>query len=284
MKKWAKVTVASLGLAGAGVGLAFWSGSSCWDAGTARAVEKLKTSVSTGGARRVSFEDFDSLPAPVARYFRFALKDGQPSVRAARIRHAGEFSLNGKWVPFESRQHFSTNPPAFVWDAKMRMNPLASVRVRDGYLDGRGSILAKVLALFTVADSAGGEHLASGALQRYLAEAAWLPTALLPGENLKWSAIDDRRAMATLTDAGLTASLEFEFNEGGEIAGVFSPARYKEVNGEYKPFPWAGRFWDYAERGGMMIPLRGEVEWRMPEGAAPYWRGLVVEADYDFAG
>jgi hypothetical protein len=60
------------------------------------------------------------------------LQEGHPFVRTARIRQSGEFNLNGKWIPFESEQHFSTDPPAYVRDAKMRMNSLMNIRVRDG--------------------------------------------------------------------------------------------------------------------------------------------------------
>jgi uncharacterized protein DUF6920 len=73
------------------------------------------------------------------------------------------------------------------------------------------------------------------------------------------------------------------FNEGGEVIGIFAPARFRKVNGKYEPFPWAGRFWSYEERGRMMIPIEGEVEWHLSEGNAPYWRGRIVDVDYDFA-
>jgi hypothetical protein len=280
---WAKNSLVGLGLAGTGIGLTLFAGAANWSAETERAVKALKQSAITLEKKTVSFADFDKLPVPVARYFRFALKENQPIIRLARIKHEGEFNLNDKWIPFESKQHFSTNPPAFVWDAKMRMNPLMSVNVRDGYSNGHGSMLAKIFALFTVMNAPGkrDEKLAAGALQRYLAESVWQPTALLPRENLRWSPIDERRALATLTDSGVTVSLEFEFNESGEIVGIFSPARFREVGGEYKPFPWAGRFWNYQELGGMQIPIEGEVEWQMPEGRQPYWRGRIIEAEYE---
>ncbi|MCY7376315.1 MAG: hypothetical protein LH472_10140 [Pyrinomonadaceae bacterium] len=283
MKNWVKISLTGIGLAGAGIGLAFWSGARSWNAETARIVEKLKLSATEGATKTVSFKDFDDLPAPVARYFRLALKDGQPIVRTARIRYAGEFKLNGKWTPFDSEQHFSANPPAFVWDADMKMNPLMNVRVRDGFTDGKGSMNAKIFALFSVMNAHDDVKLDAGALQRYLAELAWLPTALLPSENLHWTAIDENRASATLTDGKTTVSLEFRFNDAGELIEAFTPARFYGTNGEYKTFPWLGRFWNYEERGGMMIPIEGEVEWQMPEGAAPYFKGRIVEAEYDFA-
>lgn len=272
-----------MGLVGAGVGLAFLSGAARWNAETARTVEKLKKSATEEATKTVSFKDFDNLPAPVARYFRFALKDGQPVVCTAKIKHAGEFKLNGKWIPFDSEQHFSARPPAFVWDADMKMNPLLNVRVRDAFTDGKGAMNAKILGLFSVMNAHDGVKLDAGALQRYLAESAWLPTALLPSENLHWTAIDENRASATLTDGKTTVSLEFRFNDAGELTEAFTPARFYGTNGEYETFPWLCRLWSYEERGGMMIPIEGEAEWQMPEGAAPYFKGRIIEAQYDFA-
>lgn len=245
-------------------------------------VKKLKQSATEGATKTVSFKDFDGLPTPVARYLRFALKEGQPVVRTAKIKYAGQFKLNDKWTLFNSEQHFSSNPPAFVWDADMRMNPLLNVRVRDAFTEGKGSGNAKIFALFSVMNAHDDIKLDAGAMQRYLAEAAWLPTALLPRENLHWTAIDENRASATLTDGTTTVSLEFRFNDVGEIAEVFTPARFYETNGEYKAFPWLCRLRNYEERSGMMIPIEGEAEWQMPEGAAPYFIGRIIEDEYDF--
>lgn len=283
MKNRTKVSLTSLGLLGVGVGLTLRMGAASWQAETARAVEKMKQNTSSSKTTQVSFIDFGNLPAPVARYFRFALPEGQPIIKTARIQHGGEFQLNGKWIPFESEEHFSANPAAFVWDAKMRLNPLMNIRVRDGYSGGQGSMVGKIFAVYPVVRANGkDERLASGALQRYLAESAWQPTALLPSDHLQWSPIDENRALATLKDAGLTVSLEFTFNEKGEITNTFSPARYYEKNGEYKLFPWVGRFWNYRKYSCMMVPTEGEVAWQLPEGLTPYWRGRLTEAEYEF--
>ena len=214
MKKWTKFSLAGSGLVGTGIGLTLWTGVSRWNSETTRLIEKLKQSATVSQTKTVSFKDLDGLPAPVARYFRFALREGQSIIRVARIRHTGEFNLNNKWIPFESLQHFSSYPPAFVWDAKMQMNPLMNVRVRNGYSEGKGLMLAKVFGLFTVADAdSNDKRLASGALIRFLAESAWLPLALLQNEDLKWSSIDDNRALATLADAGVAVNRRVNFSD-----------------------------------------------------------------------
>jgi len=155
--------------------------------------------------------------------------------------------------------------------------------VRDAYVAGQGSMQAKILSLVTVVDEREKAELNAGALQRYLAEAVWFPTALLPSEEVKWRAIDNSRALATLTDSGTTVSLEFHFNDVGEIKGVFTPGRYREVNGKYESAPWAGHFRNYKERDGMRIPVEGDVEWQLPGRSFPYWKGRIVEVEYDFA-
>jgi hypothetical protein len=75
----------------------------------------------------------------------------------------------------------------------------------------------------------------------------------------------------------------FTFDEQGLIETVGAEARGRTVRGEVVPVPWHGRFWNYEQRGGMRVPLDGEVAWLLPEGAKPYWRGRINEIDYEFA-
>jgi len=114
-----------------------------WSRTTSRAVEGLVRRAQT---RSASFAPtlLAGLPDPVARYFESALERGQPFVRSARVEHSGEFRTGGledPWTDFRSVQHFTAEPPGFVWDARIRMGPLLSVRVRDCYVGGRGSMI-----------------------------------------------------------------------------------------------------------------------------------------------
>jgi len=103
-------------------------------------------------------------------------------------------------------------------------------------------------------------------LLRFLAEAVWYPTALLPSQGVFWEAAGDRAARATLTDGDCCATLLFSFNGLGLVEGV--------------PTPWQGRFWNYTERDGMQIPLAGEVAWLLSEGPRPYWRATIERLTY----
>src|SRR5690606_14605749 len=116
-----------------------------------------------------------------------------------------------------------------------------------------------------------------------LAESAWLPTALLPREGVVWETVDDSTARLTLTDSGIRVSLDVHFAPSGEIVRV-EAERYRDVDGVGVPTPFVGHFRDYAEVGGMRIPLEGEVEWILPEGRLSYWRGRIERIEYDAGG
>jgi hypothetical protein len=117
--------------------------------------------------------------------------------------------------PFVATQRLSAEPPGLVWDAPIRMAPLVSVRVRDGFVGGHASMRGAVAALVPVVKAGDDAELRAGALQRYLAEAVWLPTALLPGGGVTWMPVDGRVATATIVAGETMVSLVFEFGPEG---------------------------------------------------------------------
>jgi hypothetical protein len=288
-----RITIGAVAVGGvaAGVGVAAAVGSLRWAHATSDAVARLESeSRSRQPSLGTAFSPADvaGLPPPAARYFGFALPPGQPLVRRARLRWEGEFrsAPNAKWSPFTAEQVITVHPPGFVWSASIRMAPLLHVRVRDAYVAGRGDMLGRVAGLITVADQGGTPEMAAGALARYLGEAAWVPTALLPSAGVAWTAIDDSTARATLTDRGTSVTADFHFGATGQILSV-SMIRYRDVDGRGVPTPFVGRYGaDYRRVGGMMVPASGEVEWLLPEGAEQgpfaYWRGRLLRSEYEF--
>ncbi len=176
-----------------------------------------------------------------------------------------------------------TQRPGFDWDGRIAMMPGLAARVHDAYIAGEGLLHASLFGLFSLANVRGTTAMAEGELMRFFAEATWYPTALLPSQGVHWQPLDDRAALATLTDGDLCVTLRFAFNESGFIETVRAEARGRTVNGEIVPTPWEGRFWNYLERDGMRVPVDGEVAWLLPTGAKPYWRGRISEIAYRFA-
>ncbi len=233
--------------------------------------------------QRVSPAQFTTLPAPVARYFALVLAPEQRVVQRARIDHEGQFALRpNEWKPFTSHQHYVTAPRGFVWDARIRFLPGVPMMVRDSYLGGRGTMRGALAGIVTLVDQDGTPGLASGALLRYLAEGAWLPTALLPSEGVMWAPIDDSTARASLTDAGITVWMDVHFAPSGAMSRV-SAIRERDVDGRSIPTPWEGRYSDdLVSVDGMKIPAVAEVAWLLPEGEHAYWRGRIASASYDY--
>ena len=229
----------------------------------------------------VSFDELVGLPEPVLRYFRYAVPERTALARTATVTHEGDFAIKpGQWSRFRSTQLFRVRPPAFVWDARIDMFPGIRVRVRDSYVDEYGAMRASVAGLLNVADVQGTPEIASGALARLLAEAVWIPTALLPRPGLEWTSVNDSTAKAELTDGKNSVSVEFHFAQDGRIVGI-SGERFRDVNGKGVLTPWRGSFADYTRLNDVMIPMAGEVAWVLTDGVQPYWRGRVLTIRYD---
>lgn len=258
-----------------------------WSRDTAAAVDQLLKSVRPRIAAQDVSAELATLPGPVQRYLARALaewREGASMVQSARIEQAGEFSMkpgpNG-WRPFSATHYAVAQPPGFVWDARISMTPV-SVVVRDALLNGTGSTSANIAGVKRVAHAAGTPEIAAGALHRYLAEAVWFPTALLPSAGVQWAAVDSTTARATLSTPTATVSLDFHFGPDGLVERVYTPARARAVGNATAMTPWEGRFTRYETRNGLLIPIDAEVAWLLPEGRQPYWRGRLTKIEYRF--
>ena len=230
----------------------------------------------------VDFNSFSDLPPPVARYFKHVLVDDQKLIGIARMQQWGMLRTNMKndtWSSFTAHQVI-VPPAGFIWNAKVGMPLGGHARVLDSYFAGEGAGRVTILSAFPVASVAGDPELNSGALHRYLAEAVWYPTALLPQSGVVWNPIDDRSATATLSDSGITVSLEFRFNDADEVVAIYSSGRFGRFDGEYKQVPWEGHFRAYQIREGMRIPMYGEVGWYEDETLNLVWKGDLLDVEY----
>jgi hypothetical protein len=229
--------------------------------------------------------ELTGLPEPVQRYFGTTLQPGQRMLAAATLDHAGTFNMSEggeRWLGFTSNQRVVLARPGFDWDARIRLLPGLAFRVHDAYVGGEGILTARLLGLPVVKMQRTPE-LARGELMRFLAEAAWYPTALLPSQGVHWTAVDDRHARATIADGDTRVSLTFGFGAGGLIESVRAEDRGRAAAGKVVPTPWEGRWSHYTERDGMQVPLEGEVAWILAGSRKPYWRGRITRLEYEYA-
>ena len=283
MAIWARIALIGFGALLVALALAAWIGSRRQRSAMSRLVESLIRAGSSADAAQPRTEELERLPAPEARYLRWALPR-QQQIQLVRLRQIGTLRTNvrrERWMAFEAEHIVAPRSAGFVWNARVAVAPLLHVRVRDALVAGRGSGQVSLLSAFTVAADAGTPEMNSGSLHRYLAEAVWYPTALLPSAKLRWSAVDNRRALATLTEDGVTVSLEFRFADTGQVTSIYTPARWGSFDGGYKQVPWEGHFRNYTERQDMLLPTEGEVGWYLEGDWQAVWKLRVSTASYE---
>ena len=231
-------------------------------------------------------DELENLPPPVQRYFRRALKPGQAMISAANLRQIGTFNLSEsgeRWKSFVAEQRIVVHRPGFDWDARICTFPGATVRVHDAYIAGEGILEASLWGLVPLAKARGTPEAARGELIRFLAEAAWYPTALLPSQGVRWDAVDAKNAAnATLGDGETEVTLLFAFDSEGLIESARAQARGAAIGNTIVMTPWEGRWANYQLREGMLVPTEGEAAWLTPQGRRPYWRGSLAAIAYDY--
>lgn len=291
------IALATGGLALAASATAARAAAARWERTTRRAIAALDaqldaTSVAQPATTRnaphvgEAPDPSDLLPPPIARYLARAVPAGAPRVRRATLRQVGRIALVGnRWAPFAAHQHVAVRDPGFVWDASIQVAPLASVRVRDAYLAGEGSMCASVAGVIPFLDRHGTPAMAEASLLRWLAELVWVPTALRPGavgavgDALRWSPVDARTARAELWDESVHVSLDVEVGDDDTVERVRA-LRHREAGGALVLTLWEGRFarWEWVD--GLLVPREGTVGWVLDGRWTPYWRGRVEHVAY----
>ncbi len=221
-----------------------------------------------------------NLPAAVRRWFERSGGGGQPVPRLARVRQRGVMRTepNGKWLPFEADQLVSLFEPGFIWNARIDAAPLIHIAGRDKYVNGRGSMLIKLLSLFPIADARGVE-IDQGALVRFLAELSWFPAAAR-SEYLEWEEIDAMAARATITVEGLSVSGVFRFNAAGDVTSFEARRFYVSREGASLE-DWFVSMIGWKELAGVRVPHQSEVMWKLKGGDYQWLKLEITAIEYD---
>ncbi len=257
-----------------------------WSGTMGDLVAQLDAGRVTPTITRYHAAELAALPAPVQRYFRAVLTDGQPIVTAMRLMQTGTFNLGqtaDQWKSFTATQHFTTERSGFVWDANITMFPGVPVRVVDAFIAGEGLLRPTILGLYAMGTLHGTGEIARGELLRHFAESVWFPTALLPSQGVVWQAVDDASAMATMTDVPISVTMLFRFDAEGLVTSVHVEERAMTVGTTTVMMPWECRMSNYQTRDGMRVPLTGEALYITPQGEKPYFKGTIETVVYEFA-
>lgn len=110
----------------------------------AREVREMEVSI---GAPLLDRRPLVELPDPVRRYLTKAVGARQRAIRTVRLHHGGTFrpSLHGSWFPIRGEQHFTADPPGFIWWGRVRMFPGLWIDARDRSVKGVGNMFVNVI-------------------------------------------------------------------------------------------------------------------------------------------
>jgi hypothetical protein len=244
-----------------------------------RDVQALYARASPGRAGVVAEEMLTGLPEPVRRYLRYTGVVGKPFPATIRLHQKGRMrpGPGQPWMPLEAEEHYSVQPPGFVWAGTARAGPVAVARARDMYAVGHGRMLVKVASLWAVADASGAQT-DQAAMMRYLSEMIWFPAALLAG-NISFEAVDDSSARVTLTDHGRTATATLVFDQQGRLTD-FVAKRYRTADAS-DPETWSTPVTGYGEYEGLRLPACGKAIYKLPGGDLEYIDVTITGLHYD---
>lgn len=226
----------------------------------------------------ITEEMLESLPDPVKKYFIYAGVVGKKIPDVVRLRQTGKIRKNeqSSWMTIQATQYYCTSNPAFVWNAYMPGKLLPLVIGRDEYIDGKGSILMKLFALFPVANQ-HDIQMNEASLMRYLNEMMWFPQAFF-GNTITWKSIDSKSAEVTLSDRNLHVRAVLYFDEIGRLTN-FSAKRYNTEAGKMEI--WETPITSYGTFAGLQLPCAGKAVYRRKDGDLEYIQLTILDISYE---
>jgi hypothetical protein len=216
----------------------------------------------------------DNLPEPVQRYFNHILKDGQPYISYARIKHDGQFKtdLEKGWMNIKGEQYATTEKPGFIWKGTTSM-----FVARDMYISDEGRLIVTLFSIYNVVNVSGQKKYNEGELLRWLGESILYPTNFLPNERLQWVPIDKNTAKLTFNYSGLSLFFKVTLNDIGEITEMET----KRYMGDKDLETWVIKATNYKELNNIFIPTVFDVLWRLDKGDFSYARFNITEIEYN---
>lgn len=212
------------------------------------------------------------LPAPLAAWASSYEKRAPTGAQQVRLAQVGELRTKpeGRWIPFRATQSLAIDRVSFEWRAHLRVAHVVPLLVTDA-CDGRsGSGHVRLAGLVPLA-RASGAAISQAQIQRYLAELAWNPLALLRCPGLRFG--DGEDGSLRVGWGPEAAHVDLFFDSEGRIVRTFTRTRPRDGG---PPEPWEGRYVKYGDVGGHAVPTEAEVMWHTPRGPFPCWRGRIT--------
>ncbi|NOY77028.1 MAG: hypothetical protein GXO76_04070 [Calditrichaeota bacterium] len=224
---------------------------------------------------KITEQDIAALPSVVQKYLRYTNIVGKEKIKTVRLKQGGGFRLKPErdFKNMKAVQYFNVDSMEFYWRGKISV-----ITATDRFIDGKGDLTVKLLGFIRVAH-AEGLKVDQGEILRFLAEGVWFPSVFV-NDYIRWQAIDDRAARATITRDGLSASATFFFNKENQVERILAE-RYMDKDGKFELATWEIQIKEYKAFNGVMIPSLSHVVWKLDSGDFCYYKPEIFSIDYN---
>jgi hypothetical protein len=205
--------------------------------------------------QRFSRVEVDGLPESVERYLAASISLGTAIATAATMGMRGRIKI-GRSVPFRAEEVLAPHR-GFVWRARAA----GVISGYDAYIDGRGAMQWKLLGLATVMRAEDGD-VAKSAAGRCGGEALWLPTALLPRFDVRWSAESSDHIVASFDLDATPLEIHLRIDERGlPTTVVLDRWGDPDRTGSFGWHRFGGTITDHQTSNGITVPSTGSWGW-----------------------
>jgi hypothetical protein len=226
-------------------------------------------------------EMLSGLPGPARRYFLHAIKPGTPLASSVTLEMSGAMRLkpDAAWMPMHARQILSP-PQGFVWKATAGSG-LLRMSGADYYLDEASAMIFRIWGIIPVV-RATGPDIARSAAGRMAGESFWIPSALLPGQGVKWEAVDESSARVTFEVGSEAVGITISVDRDGTCRSVsFRRWGDRTEDGSFAYIPFGGDLSEERTFGGYTIPTTISGGWWYGnERYFEFFRARVENADF----
>jgi len=203
------------------------------------------------------------LPAPARRYLLHAIRTGTPLASSVSLEMRGTMRLKPEqeWAPMKARQILAP-PKGFVWQAEVS-DGLMRFSGGDHYANGSGRVRFWLLGFIPLVKQEGPD-VSRAAIGRLVCETIWLPSSLLPQRGVKWEALDDESAQATIKIGEEMTTLTLFVEPDGRLREIRILRWGNQTeDGSFGYVPFGGKMQEERDFGGYTIPSKVGVGWRL---------------------
>ena len=231
---------------------------------------------------KLTVEVIETLPSSIKGWLYAIGAVGHEQINLVSLKQSGSMKLKPeqkRWTVSEAEQISYTDPPAFRWVVKLKMGKGLVVTGKDSFLKGKGNMRIKLAGIIPISKTIDDEKTNESALQRYLMELAWYPSAVL-SPFISWEEVDETSAIATMSYEGLTGSVTYFFNEENELLKV-EAWRYKDSGEDARPLLCIGTVQEQQVVEGLKVPVKMEITWMLEEGPFTWYRFNVHDIRFN---